>query len=93
MAPTLSFANVEELYGSKWHFYHRADMHKALRNMVETAGGIIRLGCAVTDVEIETGVISLQDGRQIQKDLVVVADGQHVRELILINQVVVLTMF
>ncbi|KIW19271.1 hypothetical protein PV08_03565 [Exophiala spinifera] len=79
MAPTLSFANVEQQYGNKWYFYHRVDMHRQLREMAEAAGSIIRLGAQVMDVDPETGVIQLKDGSQIQKDLVIVADGQHDR--------------
>jgi len=79
MAPTLNFSNVEQLYGDKWYFYHRVDMHRQLREMAEAAGAVIRLGQRVDDVEIETGVITLKDGATVQKDLVVVADGQHDR--------------
>jgi salicylate hydroxylase len=78
MAPTLSFANVEQQFGNKWYFYHRVDMHRHLREMAEAAGSIIRLGAQVTDVDPETGIISLKDGSHVQKDLVIVADGQHV---------------
>lgn len=78
MAPTLNFSNVEQLYGDKWYFYHRVDMHKHLREMAEAAGAVIRLGQRVDDVELETGIIHLQDGATVQKDLVIVADGQHV---------------
>jgi salicylate hydroxylase len=78
MAPTLSFTDVEQKYGNKWYFYHRVDMHRRLREMASTAGAIIRLGHQVVDVDIETGVIHLQQGMTSQKDLVIVADGQHV---------------
>ena len=77
MAPTLSFSDVETKFGNKWYFYHRVDMHKHLRELAEANGAAIRLGCQVMDVEIETGVIELKDGSKVQKDLVVVADGQH----------------
>ncbi|KAK5397951.1 hypothetical protein LTR07_003262 [Exophiala xenobiotica] len=79
MAPTLSFANVEQQFGNKWYFYHRVDMHRHLREMAEAAGSTIRLGAQVTDVDPETGIISLKDGSHVQKDLVIVADGQHDR--------------
>jgi len=78
MAPTLSFANVEQQFGCKWHFYHRVDMHRHLREMAEAAGAIIRLGCQVMDCDPDSGIIGLKDGTKVQKDLVVIADGQHV---------------
>ena len=77
MAPTLNFSDIEERFGNKWFFYHRVDMHKQLRELAEAGGAVIRLGNQVTDVEIDTGVIELKDGSKVQKDLVVVADGQH----------------
>lgn len=79
MAPTLNFADAEQKYGFKWYFYHRVDMHRHLREMAEAQGAVIRLGNQVMDVEIDTGVIELKDGSKVQKDLVVVADGQHDR--------------
>ncbi|KAL2432866.1 hypothetical protein ABEF95_005255 [Exophiala dermatitidis] len=79
MAPTIAFGNVEQLYGNKWHFYHRVDMHRHLREMAVAAGATIRLGKQVMDVDPESGMIDLKDGSQVQKDLVVVADGQHDR--------------
>lgn len=77
MAPTLSFVDVEKQFGNKWYFYHRVDMHRQLREMAEANGAAIRLGKQVKDVDVDTGIIELTDGSQIQKDLVVAADGQH----------------
>lgn len=53
-------------------------MHRALKDQAEAAGAVIRLGNQVMDVDPETGVIDLKDGSKVQKDLVVIADGQHV---------------
>ena len=74
MAPTLNFSNVEEKYGSKWFFYHRVDMHNHLKEIPAT----IRLGSQVMDIDPDAGIIILKDDTEIQKDLIVVADGQHV---------------
>lgn len=82
MAPTLDFSDIPERYGSEWYFYHRVDMHKQLRLMAEDpemegTASVIRLGCQVVDVDPEEGIITLKDGTTIQKDLVIIADGQH----------------
>lgn len=77
MAPTLSFADVEKQFGNKWFFYHRVDMHRQLRELAEAQGAVIRLGKQVMDVEVDSGVIELRDGFKVQKDLVIIADGQH----------------
>lgn len=84
MAPTLSFKNVLEKYGNEWYFYHRVDMHRQLRVMAEdtTLPGTvskINLGCQVVDIDPEEGKITLKDGTVVQKDLIIVADGQHDR--------------
>lgn len=84
MAPTLSFRNVKEKYGNEWYFYHRVDMHKQLRVMAEdtTLEGTVtklNLGAQVVDVDPEEGKITLKDGTVVQKDLIIIADGQHDR--------------
>lgn len=84
MAPTIDFSDVEQKYGNRWFFYHRVDMHKQLREMASSdslpgKAAIIHLGCQVMDVDPEEGIIHLKDGSKIQKDLVIVADGQHDR--------------
>ncbi len=60
-------------------------MHRRLKEQAEEAGAIIRLGAQVMDVECETGVIFLKDGSKVQKDLVVVADGQHVSSSLILR--------
>jgi salicylate hydroxylase len=77
MAPTLSFADVKEKFGTRWLFYHRVDMHRTLREMAEAHGAVIRLGSKVVDVDVDAGIIHIEGGAKHQKDLVVVADGQH----------------
>ncbi|KIX07860.1 uncharacterized protein Z518_02514 [Rhinocladiella mackenziei CBS 650.93] len=79
MAPTLNFTHVEKQFGHKWYFYHRVDMHRHLREKAGADGAVIRLGNQVMDVDPETGIIDLKDGTQVQKDLVIIADGQHDR--------------
>lgn len=84
MAPTIDFSDIPERYGNEWFFYHRADMHKQLRSMAEDpvhpgTPAIIRLGSAVTDINVETGTLTLAFGQIVQKDLVIIADGQHDR--------------
>lgn len=77
MAPTLSFADVKEKFGTRWLFYHRVDMHRTLREMAEAHGAAIRLGKKVVDVDVDAGIIHIDGGAKHQKDLVVIADGQH----------------
>ena len=77
MAPTLSFANVKEKYGTRWLFYHRVDMHRTLRELAMAEGAVIHLGHQVVDVDVDAGIIHVKGDKTFQKDLVVIADGQH----------------
>lgn len=84
MAPTIDFSDIPSRYGNEWYFYHRVDMHRQLRAMaedpkLENKASTIRLGAQVVDVDPEEGTITLKDGTKVQKDLVIVADGQHDR--------------
>ncbi len=46
---------------------------------LENKASDIRLGCQVVDIDPEEGIITLKDGTTVQKDLIIVADGQHDR--------------
>ncbi|KAI1502705.1 hypothetical protein F5X99DRAFT_426863 [Biscogniauxia marginata] len=76
-------------FGAPMRFYHRADLHAALRIMATApASGfaqegqeiaaddtVLRFGTRVVDLDCEEGVVKLEDGKTVQKDLLVVADG------------------
>ena len=86
MGKPLFFYDVEEKFGAKWNFYHRVDAHNSLRELATDPKlpgkpATIRLASQVVDVDCETGTLTLKDGTTSQKDLIVVADGQHVRAL------------
>lgn len=71
------FRHVEATYGSRWCFFHRADLHVGLRALTDALAPKVRtrLGQAVADIDIEIGTILLADGTEITKDLIIVADG------------------
>jgi salicylate hydroxylase len=73
-----SFEDVEEKFGERICAYHRVDLHRGLRELVEAAGVEIRLGCGVVDVVPEKGEFGIRGGERITADLVVLADGCHV---------------
>ena len=60
------------------------DAHNSLKELATDPSlpgkpATIRLASQVVDVDCESGVLTLKDGATFQKDLIVVADGQHVR--------------
>jgi 2-polyprenyl-6-methoxyphenol hydroxylase-like FAD-dependent oxidoreductase len=84
MGKPLLFHDIEKKFGAPWNFYHRVDAHNSLKELAtdpELPGkpAVIKLASQVVDLDCDSGVLTLKDGTTIQKDLVVVADGQHVR--------------
>src|SRR5450759_4805487 len=73
-----TFMDTEAKYGNRWAFFHRADLHTGLRNLVQSP---IELATEVTKVDPRTSTITFADGRVIRKDLLVIADGAHVSQL------------
>lgn len=79
-----SFQDVPQDYGSRFMYFHRVDLHNALRRMAEAVGqqpGVpvtIHTGKPVASVDCESGTITLEQGTAVKKDLVVIADGIRV---------------
>ncbi|RGP78781.1 hypothetical protein FLONG3_2979 [Fusarium longipes] len=79
------FRGIESDYGAPFMFFHRVDLHTALKNLTvsDTIPGppaVIRNGQRVKGVHCETGKIELENGRVFEADLVVIADGVHLRD-------------
>ncbi|CAG9981747.1 unnamed protein product [Clonostachys byssicola] len=80
-----SFRNVEKDYGARFMFFHRVDLHTALRKMAVSENGqsgvpvAIRNGKSVTSVDCYAGRFTLEDGEEVEKDLIVIADGVRTR--------------
>ncbi|KAF3044653.1 hypothetical protein E8E12_007576 [Didymella heteroderae] len=67
----------------EWLLVHRVDLHNVLRGMLERgfAGKkhVLHLSCPVDRVDASNGKVFLEDGREIQADLIIGADGVHSR--------------
>lgn len=42
-----SFARLQEEYGQRMYFYHRADLHAGLRELVKSLGVVVQLNSAL----------------------------------------------
>lgn len=81
-----SFEDVERRYGDRFCAFHRVDLHTVLRELAEQEKGeegygpaaTIHLGAEIVEVDADQGVLTVVDGRKIKKDLIVLADGNHV---------------
>ena len=77
------FSGVEDDYGAPFMFYHRIDLHSALKNMAIGDEGEgppvkIRNGVKVKSVDCGVGKIETESGDMFEKDVIVIADGVHV---------------
>ena len=66
-------------FGAHWYFVHRVDLHSELKLLARTAGAQIRLGSEVQHIDCEHGTFTTRSGQVHQKDLIIAADGLHVR--------------
>jgi len=69
-----------ERYGFPYHMYHRADLHSVLVDAIrELKPDAIHLGAAATGIDQEDGsaTLTLSDGRMVQGDALIGADGVH----------------
>jgi salicylate hydroxylase len=79
------YPDLEQQYGYKIWSFHREDLHRGLLDLaveqdeIKGPPAIIRLGCNVRLVDFLEGRMTLADGENIKKDLIIIADGAHVR--------------
>lgn len=81
----------EKLFGSPGLTVHRADIHKALRELAISPNGLgfkveLRLSSTIESYDCETATITLSNGASITGDLLVLADGLHSKGAEVINQ-------
>ncbi|KAF5657668.1 salicylate hydroxylase [Fusarium heterosporum] len=65
-----------------WHLVHRVRLHQELKRLATSQAGIgkpaeLRTSSRVVDVDAVTATVFLEDGSQLQGDLVIGADGVH----------------
>ncbi|KAH8599909.1 hypothetical protein B0O99DRAFT_611374 [Bisporella sp. PMI_857] len=62
-------------YKSPFMGMHRVDFQRALADKCEELGVVLRLGCRVVDVDIESVFVKLEGGEVVDGDVIVSADG------------------
>jgi salicylate hydroxylase len=79
------FDAVEDRYGHSLYHWHRVDLHQTLRDHAASRDlqlsppAHLSLGQRIVDVDCDQGAILFEDGKQVRKDLLVIADGHKVR--------------
>ncbi len=79
----LDFKHAEARYGFPVISVHRVDMHKELLRLASHDKGNdtglkptkARLGAPIAKVDVEAGIVGLDDGSTHKADLIVAADG------------------
>ena len=76
--------DMPKIFGAEFYFMHRVDLHTELRRLATEPDGQteptkITLSSEVIDVNVDTAELTLKDGSKHTKDLIVAADGVHVR--------------
>ena len=80
---SVDFEHAQETYGAPFMSIHRVDLHKELLRLAlhdvegKGIGASLRLRSPVVGVNIEDGIIELEDSSKHQADLIVAADGLH----------------
>ncbi|KAF5252001.1 hypothetical protein FANTH_2955 [Fusarium anthophilum] len=75
---------ANKIWQHPWHLVHRVRLHQELKRLATSPEGpgtpaVLKTSSRVVDVDTETATVFLQDGSQVQGDLVVGADGVHSR--------------
>ena len=67
--------DFEKRYGAPYIVVHRAEMHEILHRHEVQTGVTVHVASKVIKYDFEQGIVTLEDGRTIQADLVVAVDG------------------
>jgi hypothetical protein len=81
-----SCEDYKQKYGHRLLCFHRVHLHDLLRRhaVMEDGKGSparIHLGCKVKDVDCNAGIIQMEGGTSVEKDLVIIANGIKVIHL------------
>ncbi|KAF5877184.1 putative salicylate hydroxylase protein [Botrytis fragariae] len=76
------YANTEEKYGTPLYAAHRVDLHSQLREIATRKGGEgipvdLKVRAKIIGYDAANGKVTLEDGKILQADLIVAADGVH----------------
>lgn len=78
----LDLSEINKQWKNPWLCIHRKDLHQELKRLAvdpEGRGPVpkLELGCKITAIDVETGTVKLDDGRVLEGDVVLGADGVH----------------
>ncbi|CAI7678906.1 unnamed protein product [Penicillium pancosmium] len=71
----LNVADLEKQYGAPYIVLHRATLHDILHKHAIRSGAKLMLDSKVIEYDFENGAIVLKNGKRMEADLVIAADG------------------
>ncbi|GAB1196710.1 hypothetical protein APSETT444_005985 [Aspergillus pseudonomiae] len=78
---TLDTSLIADSWQHEWVLIHRAHLHEALKDKAQAPGQgipiILHTAAKVADVDPHNATITLEDGKRVEGDLVLGADGVH----------------
>jgi salicylate hydroxylase len=69
------FEDFDRVYGAPYIVIHRADIHQVLHKHAIKAGVELRLGSRVIHYDFEIGIVRLEEGMELQADILIAVDG------------------
>jgi flavin-dependent dehydrogenase len=71
-----------KLWQHPWQLVQRARLHEALKKTATSLGAVLYTSSKVLEVDPETATLMLEDGKEINVDVIVGADGIYVSGLV-----------
>lgn len=67
------------LYRKEWYYIQRHAFHNALREKALQEEIVLHTGCKISNIDVNDGRVTLEDGRRFHGDVLLGADGIHVK--------------
>lgn len=82
-----SFDDVPAKYEHSFNAFHHVDLHREMRRLAEEEHGAkIQLGSAVKHIDCQAGILTQEDGSNVPKNFIVIADGIKVCSVLLTSR-------
>lgn len=79
---SLELTEISKQWQYPWLLVHRVDLHRELKRLALDTDGRgpvpeLRLRCMISDIDVDAGVVKLEDGTSFSGDALIGADGVH----------------
>lgn len=76
----MDLTEINKQWTNPWLLIHRKDLHQELKRLALSSEGNgpvpqLHLGCIASEIDIQSSVVQLEDGRSFKSDVIIGADG------------------